>query len=66
MLADSQPRCIMIFMAMSSENPVSHRIAGRLTQSQYPLPICDSGGAACAFRNRKGTSGIRAIGLSLP
>jgi hypothetical protein len=24
MLADFQPRCIMIFMAMSSENPVSH------------------------------------------
>jgi hypothetical protein len=24
MLADFQPKCIMIFMAMSSENPVNH------------------------------------------
>jgi hypothetical protein len=24
MLADFQPRCIMIFMALSSKNPVSH------------------------------------------
>ena len=29
MLADFHPRCIMIFMALSSENPVSH-IAGAL------------------------------------
>jgi hypothetical protein len=33
MLADFQPRCIMIFMAMSSENPVNHPIARRLAQS---------------------------------
>ena len=32
MLADFQPRCIMIFMATSSEILLATRIAGHLTQ----------------------------------
>ena len=33
MLTDFQPRCIMIFMAVSSEILLATRIAGRLAQS---------------------------------
>jgi hypothetical protein len=45
MLAGFQPRCIMIFMAMSSENPVSH-------------PYCR---APCAVRNIRYLSATAAM-----
>jgi len=64
MLADFQPRCIMIFMAMRSENAVGHPYCSAVHNIR--LPMCDSAGAGWAVRNRKGTSGIRVIGLSLP
>ena len=53
MLTDFQPRCIMIFMAVSSEILLATHIAGRCPQ--YPLPIGDGCGAGCGVRNRKRT-----------
>lgn len=51
MLADFQPRCIMIFMAMRSENAVGHPYCSAVHNIR--LPMCDSAGAGWAVRNRK-------------